>query len=243
MRSAIIAVAAQKGGVGKTTLAYEIASSLEGVLVDLDHHGGGATNLWGFDPRSARSAPLLDALEGNTIPRPKRRSNRPLLIPSHPDLSAADLEPSDVSEAVESWAHAWAPQSIILDTHPGDHPTTNGALQIADLVVVPTPPGRREIAALREMLADGPDFRILLVPNMVPPTPQEWWIDELEELAQTEAVYLAPPISEHRWLRNRLLTTPVTRQRRPGRKTEIAAEQFQNVAQRIANLCLAATTT
>jgi chromosome partitioning protein len=242
MRSAIITVAAQKGGVGKTTLAYELTAALDGVLVDLDHHGGGATNLWGFDPRSARSAPLLDALENASTPRPKRRNNRPPLVPSHPDLSAAELEPSDISEAMERWAISWTPKPLVIDTHPGDHPTTNGALQVADLVVVPVPPGRREIAALQEMLSDHHGFPILLVPNMLPSSPPEWWVDELEALAQAEEVNLAPPITEHRWLRNRLLTTPVIRQRRPGRRTEVAAEQFRKAAERTAELCQTTTT-
>jgi cellulose biosynthesis protein BcsQ len=79
VRGAVLTVAAQKGGVGKTTLAYELAAVLDGVLVDLDFHGGGATNLWGFDPLSTIRAPLLDALEQgpSRTPRPKRRPNRP----------------------------------------------------------------------------------------------------------------------------------------------------------------------
>ena len=52
----IVTVAAAKGGVGKTTLAYELAAALGGVLVDLDWDAGGATRMWGFDPsrRGAR---------------------------------------------------------------------------------------------------------------------------------------------------------------------------------------------
>ena len=34
--TAIITVSAAKGGVGKTTLAYELAAALDGPLVDLD---------------------------------------------------------------------------------------------------------------------------------------------------------------------------------------------------------------
>ncbi len=56
-RGAILTVAAQKGGVGKTTLAYELAALLGAVLIDLDFHGGGATSLWGFDPTAVASGP------------------------------------------------------------------------------------------------------------------------------------------------------------------------------------------
>ena len=55
LRGAILTVAAQKGGVGKTTLAYELAAALDAILIDLDFHGGGATNLWGFDPLAVRA--------------------------------------------------------------------------------------------------------------------------------------------------------------------------------------------
>ncbi len=44
----IITVAAYKGGVGKTTLALELAQLLDAPLVDLDWDKGGATNRWGY---------------------------------------------------------------------------------------------------------------------------------------------------------------------------------------------------
>ena len=67
----IVTVAAAKGGVGKTTLAYELAAALSGVLVDLDWDAGGATRMWGHDPTRAARAPLLDALERGS-PDPAR---------------------------------------------------------------------------------------------------------------------------------------------------------------------------
>jgi len=237
MRGALITVAAQKGGVGKTTIAYELASALSATLVDLDFHGGGATSMWGFDPRSAVRAPLLDALEHGTVPRPKHRPNRADLVPSHPDLSAARFDADDIADALLSWSEAWGPTPIIIDTHPGDHWTTNGALQVADLVVVPVPPGRRETSALEEMLHDHRDFQILLVPNMVPPVAREWWIDKLEAFCELPNVHLAPPISEHRWLRHRAITTPVTRQPHAGQRVLRAAEQLRAVAATAAQLC------
>lgn len=237
MRGALITVAGHKGGVGKTTIAYELAAALDGVLVDLDFHGGGATNLWGFDSRSGRRAPLLDALESGGVPRPKRRPNRPPLVPSHPDLSAAELDADEIADALERWSIAWAPRPIVVDTHPGAHFTTDGALQAADLVVVPVPPSRRAIAAVREMLYDHSGFRIVIVPNMVSRSPREWWLQALEEFAEDPLVHLAPAISLHPWLNDRLLTTPVVAQTRPGRRTEHAASQFRAVASHIAQLC------
>jgi chromosome partitioning protein len=174
VRGAILTVAAQKGGVGKTTLAYELAAVLDGVLIDLDFHGGGATNLWGFDPLAVTRAPLLEALEQGPNarpPRPKRGPSRPDLVPSHPDLSAARLDADAVAEALEAWAIAWGGRTLIVDTHPGAHWTTDGAVQVADLVVSPIPPGRREVAATEAMLREHEDYPFLLVPSMVPPSP------------------------------------------------------------------------
>ena len=46
----VVAVGASKGGVGKSTIAYELAAALGGVLVDLDWDSGGATRMGGYDP-------------------------------------------------------------------------------------------------------------------------------------------------------------------------------------------------
>ena len=111
MTPRIITVAAAKGGVGKTTLAYEIAAALGGVLVDLDWDAGGATRMWGFDPLKAARAPLLDALERGPEGRPprlKRRANQPLLVPAHPDLSASRIDADLVADCLSAWAAAVA---------------------------------------------------------------------------------------------------------------------------------------
>jgi chromosome partitioning protein len=245
VRGAILTVAAQKGGVGKTTLAYELAAALDAVLIDLDFHGGGATNLWGFDPLAVARAPLLDALErgpDGRPPRPKRGPGRPDLVPSHPDLSAARLDAAAVAEMLEAWAVAWGRRTLIVDTHPGAHWTTDGAVQVADLVVSPIPPGRREVAATDAMLREHEGYPFLLVPSMVPPSPPARWIESLQGFAQHESVHLSPPISEHRWIRRRIVTTAITRQSRPGARTLRAAAEYEAVAQRAADLCLNPTT-
>src|SRR5947209_10262866 len=81
----VVTVAASKGGVGKTTLAYELAAALDAVLVDLDWDSGGATRMWGYDPTAYKTAPGLDALEagpGSPPPRPRQRPHQPALVPA-----------------------------------------------------------------------------------------------------------------------------------------------------------------
>jgi chromosome partitioning protein len=242
MRGAILAVAAQKGGVGKTTLSYELAAVLDAVLIDLDFHSGGATAMWGFKPEDARRVPLLDALERDDQrpPRPKHRTNRPDLVPSHPDLSAIALDATEIADYLEAWAVAWE-RPVVIDTHPGAHATTDGAVQVADLLIVPVPIGQREMAATRSMLRDHQGFPILLVPMMVPGSPPKRYIEDLRELSAPGNIHLAPIVSEHRWLKRRLLTTALTRQGR-GERTQRAAAEYQAVAEKAADICRQAVT-
>ena len=178
----IVTVAAAKGGVGKTTLAYELAAGLDGVLVDLDWDAGGATRMWGFDPARAARAPLLDGLErgpDGRPPRPKRRANQPELVPAHPDLSASRIDADLVADCLGAWAPQWGRPYVVVDTHPGANALTDGAMQTADLVVVPVVLGAREMDALEAIVADYAGYRILLVPTMVPPVPPRRFVERL----------------------------------------------------------------
>src|SRR5436309_9254679 len=110
MRGRVLTVSAAKGGVGKTTLAYELAATLGGILVDLDWDAGGATRMWGYDPGRYRRAPLLDALESGLDgppPRPRAGQHRPRLVPAHPDLAASRIPDDLVADALLSWAARW----------------------------------------------------------------------------------------------------------------------------------------
>lgn len=226
----VITVAASKGGVGKTTIAYELAATLGAVLVDLDWDSGGATRMWGYDPASFRRAPLLDAIEagpGVGAPRPRVRRYQPDLLPSHPDLGASAIPDLAVGECLASWAKEWA-RPVVVDTHPGANPLTDGAMQVADLVVVPVILAAREMDALAGMLVDFAEYRLLLVPTMVPPSPPRRYVERLSALVGATPV--AAPISEHRWIRRRVRRAALTLQPRPGREVRSAASEFTRLA-------------
>ncbi|WP_369974840.1 ParA family protein, partial [Thermobifida halotolerans] len=79
-------MAAYKGGVGKTTIASELAYVMGAVLLDLDWDRGNATRAWGYRTEQRASAPLLDAIEAGRTPRPLVGKRKADLVPCHEDF-------------------------------------------------------------------------------------------------------------------------------------------------------------
>src|SRR5512135_3862944 len=122
----IISVASTKGGVGKTTIAYELAWLLGGPLVDLDWDAGGATRQWGYRHERRLRAPLLDALERSSTPVPLRGVRKPDLVPSHPDFVDYQPAPEDMAGALEKWAGEWG-ATLLWSIHTrGQFPPPSG---------------------------------------------------------------------------------------------------------------------
>lgn len=234
----ILTVGASKGGVGKTTLAYELAAVLGAVLVDLDWDGGGATRMWGYDSSAHKRTPLLDAFEfgaDHHAPRPRRRNHQPLLVPSSPDLAASTIPEALVADCLAAWAEQWDVPWVVVDTHPGANSLTDGAMEIADLVIVPVLLGAREMDALVTMLEDFASYPLLLAPSMVPPSPPKRYVTRLAELAGE--LPIAPSVSEHRWIRRRVRRAAVSLQPNPGAAVRRAADEYRAVAQAVEVVC------
>lgn len=191
----IITVAAYKGGVGKTTLALELAYLLNAPLVDFEWDSGGASRRWGYRYERAHTRPVLDALAHDRTPKPLVGHRKADLVPGHPDLSHADLTAEDIAAALGKWAAEWGRPWVVVDTHPGGFASTLGAMAAADTVVVPTPLRAGELDALDGMLGDASDYPLLLVPTMVPRSPSASLNRRLWELAQRFDVPLGPVLS------------------------------------------------
>jgi septum site-determining protein MinD len=127
----IVAVAGGKGGVGKSTLAYNLGAALSAVVVDAD--------LGMADLPTGPGPDLHDVLAGRADPVEAVREGRVRLLPCGRSLSgarAADV--GDLGDAIRAVADAYG--DVVVDCPAGMRADVGVPLAVADACVVVTSP-------------------------------------------------------------------------------------------------------
>ena len=144
MPGKVYAFANQKGGVGKTTTAINVAACLaeageRALVVDLDPQANATSGL-GMRANGSSTYDLLDGAPLAELAKPTRFHNL-FLVPSRPELAGAAVELSQRADGerylADALRHADGFDFVLLDCPPSLGPLTVNALGASDRVVVP----------------------------------------------------------------------------------------------------------
>jgi chromosome partitioning protein len=170
----VYALANQKGGVGKTTTAINLAACLaeageRTLVVDLDPQANATSGLG----ERANGTSSLDLLDGIPLPQLAKRTRFPRLelVPSRPELAGAAVELSRHADGERYLAEALSGAGegysfVFVDCPPSLGPLTVNALAAADRVLVPVQAEYYALEGLAQLVGSVELVRARLNPGL-----------------------------------------------------------------------------
>src|SRR6266496_4993373 len=160
MSGRIYALANQKGGVGKTTTAINLAACLaeageRSLVIDLDPQANATSGL-GMRANGTSSYDLLDGAPLEELAKHTKFPNLDL-VPSKPELAGAVVELAQRGDGERYLSQALASGTskydfVFLDCPPSLGPLTVNALAAADRVLVPVQAEYYALEGLTQLL-------------------------------------------------------------------------------------------
>ncbi|WP_416896523.1 MAG: ParA family protein [Minwuia sp.] len=159
----VLAIANQKGGVGKTTTAIHLAAAFavagqRTLLIDLDSQANATFGL-GVDEATDDTPGIYAALAGQPVAADWCRRTSVVgleILPASLELAGLDIElaqdrdaPARLRRVIERLAPSF--DWIVIDTPPSLGAAPVSALGVADLVLTPLPPERFAVEGLRRL--------------------------------------------------------------------------------------------